>query len=168
MDFEQVIKQRFSVRKFKNQTVPSSLIHNILEAGNLAPTAKNNQPQKIYVIQSEEGLHKLDMATPCRYNAPVCLIVAGDTLTAWSKDGHSTYEMDACIVATHMMLEATNLGLNSIWIELFDKTILKQQFDIPQNIEPVCIIPLGYKSDDCTPSPMHLKRKNLQDIVEYR
>ncbi len=168
MEFEKVIRERFSVRKFKNDNIQDDQINKILEAGNLAPTAKNNQPQKIYVVKSKEGLEKIDMASPCRYNAPVCLIVASDKNIAWSKGDYSTYEMDACIVATHMMLEATNIGLDNIWIEMFDKEILKQEFNLQENIEPICLIPLGYKTDDCKPSPMHNARKDLSEIVEYK
>ncbi len=168
MDFERVIKERFSTRKFKNEKVSDELITKILQAGNLAPTAKNYQPQRIYVVKSQEGLEKIDKASPCRYNAPICLIVASDKNVAWSKKDYSTYEMDACIVATHMMLEATNLGINSIWIEFFDSNIIKQEFDLKDNIEPICLIPLGYKADDFEPSPMHSKRKDLSEIVEYR
>lgn len=168
MDFEEVIKERFSTRSFKNDEVSDELINKILIAGNLAPTAKNNQPQKIYVVKSSEGLAKIDRASPCRYNAPICLIVASDKNIAWSKDGYSTYEMDACIVATHMMLEATNLGLNSIWIELFDKNILRKEFSLEENIEPICLIPLGYKTEDYKPSMNHSKRKDLSEIVEYK
>ncbi len=168
MEFDKVIKERFSVRKFKSAKFDDDLINKILEAGNLAPTAKNNQPQKIYVVKSKEGLEKIDKASPCRYNAPVCLIVASDKNIAWSKENYSTYEMDACIVATHMMLEATNLGVDNIWIEMFDKDILKQEFDISENIEPICLIPLGYKDELCVPSPMHYKRKDLSEIVTYR
>ncbi len=167
MEFEKVIRERFSVRKFKNNSVSDDLINKILDAGNLAPTAKNNQPQKIYVVKSKEGLEKIDKASPCRYNAPVCLIVASDKNIAWSKENYSTYEMDACIVATHMMLEATNIGVDNIWIEMFDKDIIKQEFNLGESIEPICLIPLGYKTDDCMPSPMHNKRKDISEIIEY-
>ena len=168
MEFEKVIRERFSTRKFKNDLISDELINKILEAGNLAPTAKNNQPQRIYVVKSKEGLEKIDKASPCRYNAPVCLIVASDKNIAWSKDNYSTYEMDACIVATHMMLEATNVGVDNIWIEMFDKNIVRQEFNLDENIEPICLIPLGYKTDDCKPSPMHNTRKDLSEIVEYK
>lgn len=168
MEFDKVIRERFSVRKFKSDSVSDDLINKILEAGNVAPTAKNNQPQKIYVVKSKEGLEKIDKASPCRYNAPVCLIVASDKSIAWSKENYSTYEMDACIVATHMMLEATNVGVDNIWIEMFDKDILRREFNISENIEPICLIPLGYRDDSCAPSPMHNNRKDLSEIVEYR
>ena len=63
-------------------------------------------------------------------------------------DNYSTYEIDACIVATHMMLEATNLGIDNIWIEMFDKNKLKQVFNLGDNIEPICLLPIGYRSDE--------------------
>ena len=168
MEYERLIKERFSTRKFKDDMVSEDLITKILEAGNVAPTAKNYQPQKIYVVKSSDGIEKIDKATKCRYNAPVVLIVASDKNIAWSNGDYSTFEMDATIVATHMMLEATNLGVDNIWIELFDKNMLKEEFDIPENIEPICLIPLGYKTDDCIPSPMHNARKDLSEIVEYK
>ena len=76
--------------------------------------------------------------------------------------------MDACIVATHMMLEATNVGLGSIWIEFFDGEKLKKEFDLGKNIEPICLIPLGYVADDYNGNPMHNNRKSLNEIVEYK
>ena len=116
-DFETVIRKRTATRKFKNQPVDSEKINKILEAGRLAPTAKNLQPQKIYVASSDEALAKIDQVSPCRYGAPTVLIVCSDKNIAWSKDDYSTFEMDACIVAMHMMLEATNVGVDNIWIE---------------------------------------------------
>lgn len=168
MEYEKLIRERFSTRKFKDDMVSDELITKILEAGNVAPTAKNYQPQKIYVVKSSDGIEKIDKATKCRYNAPVVLIVASDKNIAWSNGDYSTFEMDATIVATHMMLEATNLGVDNIWIELFDKNMLKEEFDIPDNIEPICLMPIGYKTDDCTPSPLHSMRKDLNEIVEYK
>ena len=76
--------------------------------------------------------------------------------------------MDACIVATHMMLEATNVGLGSIWIEFFVAEKIKQEFNLDNNIEPVCLIPLGYVADDYNGNPMHNIRKNIKEIVEYK
>lgn len=168
MEFEKVISERFSARKFKPNKVSDDILKKILEAGNYAPTAKNLQPQKIYVVKSEEGLGKIDKASPCRYNAPVCLIVTSDKSIAWSKPNYSTYAMDASIVATHMMLEATNLGIDNIWVEMFDSDVLKKEFDMGENIEPICLLPMGYRTDDCKPSPMHSKRKSLDEIVEYK
>ncbi|HIT22006.1 MAG TPA: nitroreductase family protein [Candidatus Scybalousia intestinigallinarum] len=166
-DFETVIRNRTATRKFKDKKVEEEKLMKILEAGRLAPTAKNLQPQKIYVVRSEEALKKIDEVSPCRYNAPVVLMVCSDKNIAWTKDDYSTYEMDACIVATHMMLEATNVGVDNIWIEMFDKQKLKTQFNLPENIEPVCLIPLGYQDDDYKGNPLHHVRKELKETVEF-
>ena len=85
MEFENVIRKRQATRKFSNQVVEKEKINNILEAGRIAPTAKNVQPIKIYVVESSEGLEKIDKASPCRYNAPIVLLVCGDKEQAFSK-----------------------------------------------------------------------------------
>lgn len=165
MEFEQVIKTRTAVRKFKNEKISKELIDKILYAGLLAPTAKNNQPQKIYVVTKDEDLAKLDQVTPCRYNAPAVLIVCSNKNKAFSLNDHSTYEIDASIVATHMMLEATNLGIGSIWVDMFDRKNLKELFNIEE--EPVCLMPIGYKQDDYIESVFHNNRKPLEEIAKY-
>lgn len=168
MDFEDVIKQRKSTRKFSDRIIEKENLDRILEAGRIAPTAKNNQPVKIYIIQSEDGLKKLDKATPCRYGSQTVLLVCGDKEKSFSKDEHSTYEVDSCIVATHMMLEATNIGIDNIWIDMFDRNVIREEFEIPKNLIPVCLLPLGYKSKICPPSPFHKVRKDINKIIEYK
>ncbi len=166
-DFETVIRERTATRKFKDKKVEMEKINKILEAGRLAPTAKNLQPQKIYVASSDEALEKIDKVSPCRYGAPVVLIVCSDKSMAFTKDDYSTYEMDASIVATHMMLEATNVGVDNIWIEMFDKEELKKEFNLADNIEPICLIPIGYKTDDYKGNPHHHQRKDLKETVKF-
>ena len=168
MEFEEIIRKRTSVRKFSEKRVEKEDLDKILEAGRLAPTAKNNQPLKIYVVNSDEGLTKIDSASRCRYGAKTVLIVCGNKEEAYHKGEYSTYEMDSCIVATHMMLEATNIGVDNIWIESFDENILRNEFNIPSEYIPVCLLPLGHKTDDCPINPLHEKRKNIEDIVEYK
>lgn len=166
-DFETVIRQRQATRKFKSKKVEEEKINKILEAGRLAPTAKNMQLQKIYVASSKEALEKIDRITPCRYGATTVLIVCSDKSIAWTKDNYSTYEMDACIVGAHMMLEATNVGVDNIWIEMFNKENLKKEFDLEESLEPICLIPLGYKADDYEGNILHNIRKDLKDTVEF-
>ena len=168
MEFEKVITERKATRKFSNKPVEKEKIDKILWSGRIAPTAKNIQPIKIYVVESEEGLKKMDKATKCRYGAPTVLLVCGDKEKSYIKDGSPLYQMDASIVTTHMMLEATNLGIDNIWIELFDGDILKREFNIPDNLVPVCLLPIGYKSKLCPPSPFHKIRKDINEIVEYK
>lgn len=159
MEFEKVIRDRMAIRKFSNKKISDEIINKILEAGRVAPTAKNLHPIKIYVVSSDEGLRKIDNASRCRYNAPVSLLVCGNVEEAFSRGEHSTYVIDSCIVATHMLLEATNVGVNSIWIDLFDENVLREEFNIPDKLVPVALIMLGYRSDDCPYSANHDKKK---------
>ena len=168
MEYEKLIKERKSTRLFSNKEVEQEKIDKILEAGRLAPTAKNVQPFKIIVVKSEEGLKKIDNCTPCRYKAPVVLVVCGDVEKAYVKDDTPMYVMDASIVNTHMMLEATNIGVDNIWIEYFDTDKLINEFELPSNLKPVCLLPIGYKAKLCPPSPLHKIRKSIDKLVEYR
>ena len=168
MNFEEIIRKRTSVRKFSDIELEREKLDKILEAGRVAPTAKNNQPIKIFVVKSKEGLAKIDKASRCRYNANTVLIICGNKEEAYKKDSHSTYEIDSCIVATHMMLEATNLGVDNIWIESFNENILREEFNIFNEYIPVCLLLLGYKAEDCPKNPLHNKRKKIEDLVIYK
>ncbi len=168
MEFEEIIRKRTSIRKFSKNKLEQEKLDKILEAGRLAPTAKNSQPIKIYVVQSEEGIKKLDKASRCRYGASTVLIICGNKEEAYHKGDYTTYEMDSCIVTTHMMLEATNLDVDNIWIESFDESTLIEEFNIPSEYTPVCLLPLGYKAEDCPINPLHNKRKSIEEIVEYK
>ena len=168
MEFEEIIRKRTSVRKFSDKKLEKEKLEKILEAGRVAPTAKNNQPIKIIVLEKKESLTKLDQATRCRYHANTVLMICANPEEAYHKGDYSTYEMDACIVATHMMLEATNIGVDNIWIEAFDEEIIRKEFSLPEKWIPICLLPLGYKAEDCPINPLHTVRKNLEEIVEYR
>lgn len=167
MEFNEVIKSRTATRKFSNKKVSKRDLLAILNAGRLAPTAKNMQPQVIFVAQSAEAIKKIDSVTPCRYNAPICLIVCADLSVSWNMNGEENYQVDASIVSTHMMLMATNLGVDNIWIRKFNSNELKQVFNLSKNIEPVCLLMLGHKTSDCPANPMHKVRKPLDETVKY-
>ena len=169
MEFDRVIQKRTAIRSFQeDKVVEKDKIVKILEAGRLAPTAKNLQPQKIFVISSQEGLAKLDKATPCRYQAPVVLLVCVDRSKVFSKNNHDTAEIDGSIVATHMMLEAGSLGLGSVWISYFDQKKAKTLLNIPENWKSVCMLYIGYPSEDFVPNT-HLggHRKPLNETCFY-
>lgn len=168
MEFEKVIKNRRATRLFSDKKIEKKKLDSILNAGRIAPTAKNIQPFKIFVVESEDGLKKIDKSTPCRYKAPTVLMVLGDMEKAFSNGNESTYEMDATIVATHMILEATNLGIDNIWIKYYDEKILMNEFKIDNRYKVVCLLPLGYRSKLCPPSPFHRIRKSLKKLVEYK
>lgn len=168
MEFNEVVKERTATRKFSDKKIEKEKLERILEIGRFAPSAKNLQPIKVYVVESDEGLNKIDKASPCRYNAKTCLIVCGDKEQAFHNEEFNCYEMDTCIAATHLMLGATNEGVDNIWIKYFDENILRMEFNIPNNIVPVCLIPIGYRAVDCPDNQAHNQRKNIEEIVEYK
>ncbi len=166
MELEKVIEERFSVRNFSRKLVEKDKLDKILHYGNLAPTAKNNQPQRIYVVESKEGLEKIDKVSRCRYNAQTVLIVCSNMDEIYVNDSFDTADIDASIVTTHMMLEATNQGVDNIWIDLFDHIKIKEVFNLDENIKPVAMMPLGYRNN-IGPSPLHDKRKTTEETVIY-
>ena len=168
MNFMELAQARYSVRSFSAQPIETDKMQKILAAGQIAPTAKNNQPQKIYVVQSEAGLAKIRRVTQCHYNAPVVLIVAYDKDQEWKnpiENGVASGQQDASIVATHMMLEAQDLGIGSVWVNMFSPSEVKEVFNLPENIVPVLLLPLGYAQPDAHPSAWHTQKKPIEETV---
>lgn len=149
MEFIDIVKNRYSCKNFSDKEVEKDKLDTILEAGRLAPTAKNNQIQRIYVAQSNESLSKVDKLTPCRYNAPFVLLIAYDKEEAFVYPGekHNSGIEDASIVASHMILSATSLGVDSCWLNFFDPDKAKEEFSLPENENIVAMIDLGYAND---------------------
>lgn len=84
MSFSTLCHERFSARKYIDKKVEEEKIAAILEAGRVAPTAKNNQPQRIYLLKSDEALQKIRGITPCTFGAPMVLLVCADESRAWT------------------------------------------------------------------------------------
>ena len=169
MDFIKLAKERYSVRKFAGRKVEKEKIAQILEAGRLAPTAANDQPQRILVIESGESLAKLKGCTPYHFNAPLALLVCYDRTASWKRpyDGYDMGAVDAAIVAAQMMLEATALGLGTTWVGHFDPAAVREAFELPEYLEPVALLPTGYPHENARPSRLHDDRLDLEDTVFY-
>lgn len=169
MEFHEVVKERYSCKGFGPGKVPTEKLNAILEAGRLAPTAKNLQEQRIYVIQSEEGLAKIDAATPCRYGATTCVVVAFDRNNTFTYPGgkRNSGVEDASIVATHLMLAAANEGVDSCWLNFFDPDKLAEALGLPENEEILMILDLGYAAEGTEPLPNHASRKPLSETAAY-
>lgn len=169
MDLKALAAARYSCRHFSDQQITKAELQEILEIGALAPTAKNLQEQRIYVIQSAEGLAKVDQVTPCRYGAPTVLLIAydkNDVYTYPDGDMESGAE-DVTIVTTHMMLAAKNLGIETCWLNHFKAQLTKELFGLPENEIPVILLDVGYAREDDKPSPKHASRKPLEETVKY-
>ena len=169
MEFKEVVKKRYSCKKYSNKQIEQKKLTAILEAGRFAPTAKNLQEQHIYVLQSEDCLAKVDSVTPCRYGAPTVLVVAFDknNVFTYPGDKRDSGVEDATIVATHLILAAADEGVDSCWINYFDPDKLAQALGLPENEEVLMVLDLGYAADGTGPLANHEKRKALEDTVTY-
>lgn len=166
MNFSELIRNRYSVRKYQNKKVEEEKLNKILEAGRFAPTAANLQPVKVIAITEEKGLLKISKAADI-YGAPLALIVCADNTKAWIRpfDNKQTTDIDASIVTDHMMLQASSLGLGSVWICYFNPDILKYEFKLPNNLIPINILAVGY-ADDTEVIPVK-NRKPMNEFVEF-
>lgn len=169
MKFIELAKERYSLRSFDPRKIEKEKLDLILKAGQLAPTAVNYQPQRILVIESEEALTKLKACTVYHFNAPMALLICANKDETWKRtyDGKVHTDIDGSIVATHMMLQATELGLGTTWVGHFDPAAIRNAFNIPSNLEPVCIFPIGYPSSYAKKHPNHEKRKDISQTVFY-
>lgn len=160
MEFTKVIMDRRSVRKYSNRKPSKEQLMQILEAGRLAPTAYNKQPQKIYVLETEMSLEKMDKVHPCRYGAPIVLLVCADAEIA----GPSA-EIDGTIVATHMLLAAYNAGVDSVWAGVLKRDETRKIFNLPETVIPICFIDLGFQPTDNRVNLSSAKRNPLESMV---
>lgn len=169
MDFIKLASERYSLKKYDGRKVPKADLDLILEAGRISPTAKNLQNYKIYVVESDEALAKVDQVTPCRYGAGTVLFLSFETDKVFTYPGgkyDSGFE-DTAIVATHIILAAKSIGVDSCWINNIDPDQVKEVFDLQANEIVVCMIDLGFPAEGAGPLANHSKRKPIEDLVKY-
>ena len=167
MDFLELAKERYSVRKMKSEKIKQEDLNKILEAARLSPTAKNMQRQRLLVINTEEGIEKIKQCTECDFGATTIVVISYEKDDEQNESEFSRKYglIDTGIVATHMCLEATNLGLGTTMVGLFDRELTKKLFNIPANYQPELLLPIGYI--DRKPSILHERRKGIEEIVKY-
>lgn len=169
MDFYELAKERYSCKGFDGRAISKEQLDAVLAAGRVAPTAKNNQPQRIYVAQSDAALAKVDKVTPCRYNCRTVLIVAYDINSVFTYPGGKQISgpEDAAIVATHMMLAAKANGVDSCWINNFDPEAVEKEFELPENEKVLMMLDLGFPAPTTKPLPNHTSKKELSETVTF-
>ena len=169
MEFVKLIEERYSVRSFQPEHLPREVLEKILAAGHLAPTGCNYQPQRILVLNTDESIEKLRGCTKCHFGAPTALLVCHNTAESWVRpyDGALSSPVDAVIVATHMLLAAHNEGVGSCWVMHFDPAAMRQTFAIPNGIEPVALLVMGYPAENAKPLPLHFKTRPITETVVY-
>lgn len=171
MTFLDLAKKRYSERSFDSRPVEQEKLDQILEAGRVVPTARNNQPQRIYVIRSEEALEKVRSIRVSHHSAPLMLLVCYDRDAAWRNpadrryDCYNSGEQDAVIAATTMMYAAEELGVHTLWLRGFDSVEVAETFGLPEQVVPVMMFAMGYPSDESKPHAWHFKRRALDELV---
>lgn len=169
MDFIEIAKKRYSVRCYSDRKVETEKLDKILQAAHVAPTAANLQPVHLIVVQGKDGLEKISKGANI-YGAPLAVIVCADHNKAWVRpfDNKQTGDIDASILTDHMMIEATELGLGSVWVCYFKPDIIRKEFNLPDNLEPVNILAIGYSDEEAADPERHSQtRISVKALVSY-
>lgn len=167
MKFIDIATTRHAVRSYLPRPVEPDKVAQILEAAHVAPTAGNFQPVRLLVLQTPESLAKAAKAADL-YGAPLAILVCADHDLAWTRpfDGKQTSDIDAAILTDHMMLQATELGLGSVWVCYFQPDVLRQEFQLPPNLEPINLLALGYSAQEPgDPNRFDRERIPLRQLV---
>ena len=169
MQFDQLITERYSVRKFKPEHVSQKDIDAILNAGHKAPTGCNFQPQRILVLNTDESIEKLQKCTRCHFNAPTVMVVCHNQDESWKRpyDGALSSPVDAVIVATHMMLKAHEIGVGCCWVMYFNPSLIKETFSVPENVQPIALLVMGYPAEEAKPMQLHYQVRPMEETVVY-
>lgn len=167
MEFNDILNRRYSCRAFSAQGVEPEKLDRILEAGRIAPTAVNKQPVHIWAVSRPETLEAIKGVTRSNYGAPLILVVGSRPADAWVRryDGKNGAEVDAAIVATHLMLAAENEGLATLWVGSFDPALLRDILPGAEDYDLVAMINVGYPTPESQPSAMHDVRKTMAELV---
>ena len=167
--FMRILESRYSCHSFTDYPVSDTKLEMILEAGRMAPSAKNCQPVRIWVVKSEEALARLRKVHPC-YGAPVVLIVGCRNEEAWVResDGVNSAKTDAAIVLTHLMLTATDAGLANMWIWDFDPRLVREALPETQDHGVYALLAIGHPADgEGRPTELHKDRKPIEKLVTF-
>lgn len=170
MNFSELAESRYSVRKFTDKPVDTDAMNKILTAGNVAPTGCNRQPQRIYVITSPEKIDLLSQISKCIFGAKTVLLFTYNKDEDWKnplENGVHSGVQDVSIVATHIMMQAWELGIGSCWVNYFSPSRLKSEMGLPENEEPVLLMPVGYPAEDSEPIAMHSQYKDISETVRF-
>jgi nitroreductase len=164
MSFLDLVKKRYSVRKYKSTPVEKEKLDFVLEAARLAPTAANKQPIKLFVIRTKD--HEKELSGV--YNkaafitAPIVILACTNPSTAWKRqDGKDYSDIDLAIALDHLILAATEVGLGTCWIGKFNPLLVKKTFNLPADLEPIMLVTVGYPDD----SPTQKTRKPISELV---
>lgn len=167
MNFLDLARRRCTTRGFTDKAVEDEKLNYILEAGRIAPTACNRQPQRIIVVREPDNIQKVRKAYKT-FGSFCVMIVCRDTRNSLIRpfDNKCSGDLDIGIITDHMMLAAREVGIGSVMVGLFDPHIIRKEFDIPDYIEPTALLILGYPENGFRDENRHLQdRKSLKETV---
>ncbi|MCK4662276.1 MAG: nitroreductase family protein [Bacteroidales bacterium] len=170
MSFIELAKRRYSSRNYLNKNVEEEKIKQVLEAGRIAPSAKNSQPWHFIVISKKENLEKICECykRPWLKEAPVIIAICGDHSKSWRRaDGKDHCDIDISIAIDHMTLAATDIDLATCWICKFDVMKAAEILNLPDGIEAIAMLPLGYPADKVDVNRHDKLRKSFDEIVHW-
>jgi nitroreductase len=168
MNFLELAKLRYSCRSYSPEPLEEHKLMYVLEAGRVAPSAANFQPWEVIVLQSGPMLELIHPVYPREWfmKAPVVIVICGDHSQSWKRaDGKDHCDIDIAIITDHMTLAAAEAGLGTCWICNFNAQLCKSILQLPEHLDPMVILSLGYPMD--SDSDRHMKRKALNDIVHW-
>jgi nitroreductase len=168
MEFSQLIHQRYSVRAYQSTPVENEKLQKVLDAARLAPTAANRQPFQLVVVHTKgrEAEFRRMYHREWLIQAPIIIFAVGLTTQGWVRgtDGKNYTEVDVSIAFDHLILEAANQGLGTCWIAAFNPDAVRQALNLPEEVDPIALTPLGYPADQ---PPSKKVRKSLSELVRY-
>ncbi|MBE8955114.1 MAG: nitroreductase family protein [Quinella sp. 2Q5] len=167
MSFLELARARYSCRKLTDAPVEAAKVERILQAAVAAPTAKNAQRYTIWAVKSAAAFDKLKQATPYTFGAGMAFVVGAAKDGAFDRpfDKKNFAEIDAAIVATHLMLAVQDEGLGTTWVGWFDAPKMQELFPQMQGYELIAIFPVGYPAADAKPHVRHEDRRPLSEVV---
>jgi nitroreductase len=167
MDFQKLIRARYSCRAYRSDPVAEDQLAQVLEAARLAPTADNRQPFRLVVIRTagrEQELQRV-YGKDWFVQAPLVIAACGVPAENWvrKQDGKNYNDVDVAIVMDHLILAAADLGLGTCWIAAFDPAAAQELLELPEGVETVAFTPLGHPAD----APRQKTRKKSDELVKY-
>lgn len=152
------IFKRTSVRKYTDQPVTKEQIEMLLKAGMAAPSAKNVQPWEFVVIQKKDTMFdimKIHPYSSMLKEAPLAIAVCGNTTKIALEEAQDLWVQDCAAATQNILLEATDLGLGSVWLGVYPKQDvingLRELLILPDYIEPFSLIAIGYPEGEVKP-----------------
>ena len=168
MNFNELATRRYSCRKISARPVEQKKLDAIVEAAIAAPTGCNFQPYDIWLVRSPEAVKKIREVTKYTFGAEVFFVVGAKRDKAWVRpfDNANFADVDAAIVATHMMLAIEDQGLATTWVGSFDAPKLQTLIPEMQGHDLIAIFPVGYADESAKPAAMHTTRRSPDEAVK--